>query len=117
LVELCRQGKFEEAVKELYAPNIVSIEPNGSREQITKGFEAVSKKTRDFMEKLKEMNSNEISDPLVADNFFCVAMKINARLEGMPEAMQMDEICVYHVLDGKIVQENFFHTVPVEQMA
>jgi len=29
LAELCRQGQFEDAQKELYAENAVSIEPEG----------------------------------------------------------------------------------------
>lgn len=112
LTQLCREGKFMDAINELYAKDIVSIEPEGSRNQVTTGFEAVSKKTREFMETLEEMNSLQVSDPLVADNFFSISMKMNAKLKGMPEAMPMDEVCVYHVLNGKIVKENFFHTVP-----
>ena len=29
LVTLCRKGEFENAIKELYAPDVVSIEPEG----------------------------------------------------------------------------------------
>lgn len=112
LVTLCREGKFLEAVNELYATDIVSNEPEGSREQVTKGFDAVSRKTKDFMTSLEEMKHLEISEPLIADNFFSIAMKATAKLAGMPEAMPMDEICVYYVCDGKIQKEYFFHTVP-----
>lgn len=111
LVELCREQKFEQAVKELYAENITSYEPAGSSNPVTKGFDAVSANVTRFVQNTIELNDLRISDPIIADNFFSVTMKVNCKMEGMPAAMPMDEVCVYHVLDGKIVNEHFFHTV------
>ena len=37
LIAYCRQGKFEEATKELYGNNIVSIEPEGAPDRETRG--------------------------------------------------------------------------------
>lgn len=115
LVELCREGKFSDAVNELYAKNIRSVEPRGAGEEVTNGFDNVAKKTQGFMEQMEQVNSLKISDPIVADNFFSVGFWMNAKLSSMPEAMQMDEVCVYHVLDGKIVEEQFFHTMPPQE--
>jgi len=111
LVELCREQKFEQAVKELYAENITSYEPAGSKNPVTKGFDAVSANVTRFVENTIELNDLRISDPIIADNFFSITMKMNCKMEGMPAAMPMDEVCVYHVLEVKIVNEHFYHTV------
>ena len=37
LVELCRQGKNEDAINELYADNIISREPAGTPMEHTEG--------------------------------------------------------------------------------
>lgn len=112
LVELCREGKFNEAVNELYSQNIRSVEPYGAGQEVLNGFDSVAQKSKDFEEQMEQVNSLKISDPIVAENFFSVGFYMNAKLKSMPEAMQMDEICVYNVVDGKIVAEQFFHTMP-----
>ncbi len=114
LVELCREQKFEQAVKELYAENITSYDPAGSTNPVTKGYDAVRDNVVRFVEKTLELNDLRISDPIIADKFFSITMKMNCQMEGMPAAMPMDEVCVYHVLDGKIANEHFFHTVHVQ---
>lgn len=115
LVELCREQKFVQAVEELYAENITSYEPAGSTNLVTKGFDAVRDNVVRFVENTLELNDLRISDPIIADNFFSITMKMNCKMEGMPAAMPMDEVCVYHVLDGKIANEHFFNTVFIEK--
>lgn len=115
LVAFCREGKYEQAVKELYSPEIVSVEAEGSPNRIVKGLAAVAEKGQQFEEKMERINTSFISDPIVADNFFSCAMKMNVRLKGMPMDIDMDEICVYTVNDGKIVREEFFYTVQPQE--
>ena len=48
-------------------------------------------------------------EPIVADDFFSCYMKMDATFkEGGRQSME--EICLYQVKDGKIVQEEFFYT-------
>ncbi len=47
------------------------------------------------------------SEPVVGGNHFSVAMGMDVTMKG-GERMQMDEIAVYEVKDGKIVKEQFF---------
>ena len=109
LVKLCREGKFEECVKTLYSPEVISIEPDGSiLENRVQGFEAMTKKGEEWNAMIEEFHSSEISDPLVAENFFSITMKSNVTLKGMNEPMDMDEVCVYQVENGKVVTEQFF---------
>lgn len=110
LVELCRQGKYEQTVRELYSPDIVSVEPEGSPNRIVKGLAAIAEKSAKFESMLEKVNTSVVSDPIVAENFFACTMLMNVQMKGAPVAIDMDEICVYTVNNGKIVKEEFFHT-------
>lgn len=112
LVELCREGKHEQVVKELYSPDIVSVEPEGMPNRIVKGLEGIAEKGKQFASMIEKVNSSVITDPVVAENFFSCAMLMNVNRKGVPHAIDMDEICVYTVQEGKIVREEFFYTVP-----
>jgi ketosteroid isomerase-like protein len=109
LAELCRQGDFETAQKELFADNAASIEPYASPafEKETKGLKAILEKGKKWDEMVKETHEITVSDPLIASNSFACTMQINVTMkEGGP--MDMTELCVYQVKDGKIVSEQFF---------
>ncbi len=110
LVALCRIGKYEEAIKELYAPEIVSVEPEGMPDRIVTGLAGIAAKSAKFEAMLEKVNTSVISDPIVAENFFSCAMLMNVQFKGAPVAVDMDEICVYTVKNGKIVKEEFFYT-------
>jgi hypothetical protein len=113
LVSLCREGKYEEAQRELYANDAVSIEPqemaNGPMGNAN-GLDAILEKGRRFMENVEAIHANELSDPVIADGWFSVSMHLDATMKGQGRA-DMREICVYHVRDDKIVQEQFFYDV------
>ena len=115
LVELCREGKYEQAVTELYSPDIVSVEPEGAPNRIVKGLEAIVKKGEHFQRKLEKVNTSLVTDPIVAENFFSCAMLMNVVMKGIPQAIDMNEICVYTVSQGKIVREEFFHKLQPTQ--
>jgi limonene-1,2-epoxide hydrolase len=109
LIELCREGKNMDAVNELYADHILSLEPKGSMAERTEGKEAVIEKETGFFMSVEEVHSSEVSEPLVAENFFSLTMKMDMTIKGMGR-MKMDEVCVFEVNDGKIVFEQFFFT-------
>ncbi len=109
LVGFCREGQFENAMEELYSPMIVSIEPDGAPTKEVRGIEAVVEKGKGFNEMVESFHGMEVSDPVVAENFFSCAMKMDVTLKGAPR-MLMEEICLYEVKDGKIVREEFFYT-------
>jgi hypothetical protein len=112
LVNYCRQGQMEVAIKELYAEEIVSLEPNGAPAQEVRGLQNVIKKSRRFNEMVETYHSTEISDPIVAENFFSCSMKMDITFKEAPRSM-IEEICVYNVINGKIVSEQFFYTVNI----
>jgi ketosteroid isomerase-like protein len=109
LVQLCREGKNVEAINELYDDNIVSIEPEGSpMQRKTVGKQAVLESTNRWFDSVEQLHNVDISNPLVSDNFFACTMKIDATYKEQGRNV-MNELCVFEVRDGKIVNDQFFY--------
>jgi ketosteroid isomerase-like protein len=111
LVELCRQGKYEQAQNELYADDAVSIEMAGLSPDApgnAQGMDAIREKGRKWAENIVEIHGTGVSDPVIAGDWFSVAMSIDATYKDMGRT-PMEEICVYRVRDGRIVHEQFFY--------
>lgn len=112
LVKLCSEGKFDEAMKALYAPDIVSVEagapPGQSRE--SKGIEAVLAKGEWWVTN-HEVHSSSVDGPLVAGSHFAVTFKFDVTFKPKGQRFKMEEIALYKVADGKIVYEEFFYAM------
>jgi hypothetical protein len=109
LVALCREAKWDAAQQELYAADAVSIEPEATPafEKETRGLPAIMEKGRKFASMVEKMHSLAVSDPLVAGNTFACTMRLDKTMKGQGR-MDMAELCVYQVKDGKIISEQFF---------
>ncbi len=109
LAELCNQGDFEKAQKELFSEDAVSIEPEASPafEKETKGLKAILEKGEKFKTMVDEFYGCGTSDPLVAGNSIAMVLNLDAKMKDRERATN-SEICVYKVKDGKIVSEQFF---------
>lgn len=111
LVKLCSEGKFVEATKTLYSPEIVSMEagapPGMSRE--AKGLAAVIAKG-EWWGANHEVHSATVEGPLVAGSHFAVVFKMDVTFKPQNKRFQMDEVAVYRVAEGKIVYEEFFYS-------
>jgi hypothetical protein len=109
LKELCSQGQFEQVLNELFSPDAVSIEPYAGNgfEKETKGLDAIKAKGAAWNTMVEEQYGFFISDPVVADNSFALAMGIDVKMKGR-DRHNMKEICLYKVKDGKIISEEFF---------
>jgi len=60
---------------------------------------------------VEEFHGAKISDPVVGNNYFAVSWWLDTTMKGRGR-MQMEEICLYHVQNGKIVMEQFFYDMP-----
>jgi hypothetical protein len=109
LIELCRKGEFENAQKELFSTDAISIEPYASPgfEKEIKGLDAIVEKGHKFNSMLEKMHSLTVSDPLVGTNSFALTMRMDATMKERGH-MDMTELCVYQVKDGKILSEQFY---------
>ncbi len=112
LVKLCSQGKFQEATNTLYSPDIVSVEagapPGQSRE--TKGLDAV-KARGEWWTANHEVHSCKVEGPLVAGSHFAVTFKLDVTFKPENKRSQIEEIAVYKVANGQVVNEEFFYKV------
>lgn len=109
LVEWCKKGEFDKPYEKLYSPNIESIENDGKGEGgHAKGFDEIQKKGEWWRETF-EVHSTDVSDPLVADNWFSVRFDMDTTHKPSGQRSKMSEIAVYEVKDGKIVKEQFFY--------
>ncbi len=108
LVDLCRKGQIQDAGAELYADNIVSIEPDSAPIKKASGKQAVGKKGQEFAASIEQRHGGSFSDPVVCGRYFSAAMTLDATFKGRGR-MVLEEICLYEVKDGKIVFEQFFY--------
>ena len=110
--ELACQNKWIEIQDTLHDENIVSREPDhgvpAGIETITRGKAAVKAKTDAHRAMIETMHSRHTSEPLVAGNFFSIALKRDVTYKGRPRAIS-EEIAVIEVKNGKIVSETFFY--------
>ena len=107
--ELAQTGQWNLILDELYADNAVSIEPASSPGLKTaEGLDAIKEKGKQFGEMVEEMHGGYSNEPVVAGSHFALAMGMDVTMKGQGR-MQMDEIAVYEVKDGKIVKEHFFY--------
>lgn len=109
LVELCRKGEFETCYQELYNPDIVSIENDGSS---VSGFDGIAQKGKEWNESLEEFHGASVGEPIVSGNYFSLPMSMELKYKGAPAATKFEELCVYQVKDGKVVKEQFFYDEP-----
>ncbi len=113
LVDLCKQGKHADAIKELYSPNIVSIEagaPPGQNPR-SEGIAAVQGKN-EWWYANHEVHGGSVEGPWPNGDRFVVRFNFEVTAKAGPMAgkrFKMDEAGLYTVKDGKIVQEEFFY--------
>jgi hypothetical protein len=113
LVELCNQGKALEAIKTLYADNIVSIEAMSSPAMPARmeGLKTIIGKA-EWWEGNHEVHSAQAEGPYPHGDRFIVHFKYEVTAKAGPmsgKRMKLDETGLYTVKDGKVVQEEFFY--------
>ena len=112
LVELCKQGKFLDAVNTLYSNDIVSVEPMGNAQMPAemRGIDKVRGKNQWWMDN-HEMHHAEVFGPFIHGDRFIVGFHIDVSAKAGPKAgkrMTLSETALYLVKDGKVAREEFF---------
>lgn len=108
LVELCRKGEWMKALDELYAKDIVSVEAREMENMPSemRGIDLVRGKTT-WWEQNMEVHSAKVSGPFVARDTFVVQFDIDVTDKASKKRMQMSEVGIYTVKDGKVAREEF----------
>ena len=110
--ELFKKRRVPEIYEQLYSADIVCTEPEHASAMgvptVTKGIEAVLAKSKARQELIAEVHSFFSSEPIVGGDYFSVAMGRDMTFKN-GQRMQLAEIAVFGVKDGKIVSETFFY--------
>jgi ketosteroid isomerase-like protein len=112
LVELCRRESSNKR-KRNFMPR---MPPASSRRDCrpapgdATGLAAIREKGRQFQAAIEAVHGVSVSEPVVAGNWFSVAMTLDVTYKGRGRT-KLDEICLFRVRDGKIVREQFFYDV------
>ncbi|HLO42585.1 MAG TPA: nuclear transport factor 2 family protein [Phycisphaerales bacterium] len=113
--ELCSAGKFDDAMRELYADDARHVEamemPGSPYKRITQGKPALLEMSERW-NKHTTVHSCTVGAPLVNGDQFICEMKMDCTSSEGPMAgqrMQMEEQCLYTVKNGKIAEAKFFY--------
>ena len=112
MVELCRQGKNDEAIKTLFSEDIVSVEAGAPPDQdaTTKGMAAVLGKGAWWVAN-HIIHDAKAEGPWPNGDKFIVRFTYDVTFKPDNKRFTMDEAALYTVANGKVVKEEFFYTM------
>jgi ketosteroid isomerase-like protein len=115
LVELCQRHKNLEAIDALYHPDAVSVEPMGGPDMPaeSKGRDAIKAKNEWWVAN-HDVHNDTTKGPFPHGDRFAVIYAMEFTPKIGPHAgkrVNMEEVALYTVADGKIVREEFFYTM------
>jgi len=107
--ELSQQEKWFDIQDELFSEDVKSIDPPGSPYfGNAEGKATVRRKGADFVGRVEAFHGGSTSAPLVCGNHFAVGREVDITIKPHGR-IQLKEIMLYEVKDGKIVSEQFFY--------
>ncbi len=112
LVEFCKAGKNDEAIKALYAENIVSVEagaPPGQQRE-TNGLAACLEKSKRWAA-AHEIHAAKVEGPFPHDDRFAVIFDYDITRRADKQRFNMREVALFTVKSDKIVREEFFYSM------
>ena len=107
LVKMFNEGKFAEIEKAFWSPKITSIEGVGVG-MAWVGKKAVEAKNAEWM-KTHTIHGASAEGPFVGSTGFAVKFEMDVEDTAANQRMTMNEVGVYTVKGGKIVQEEFMY--------
>jgi len=105
--DLLKAGDFETPGHRYWSEDVVSIEPMAEVPPSV-GRDAVVAKGVWWYEN-HEVHGAKVDGPWVHGDQFAVRFTIDVTIKATGQRMAMDEIGVYTVRDGKVVEERFFY--------
>jgi ketosteroid isomerase-like protein len=108
VASLCKEGKHDEAGKQFWSDDIVSIEAMDGPMSNIKGRAAVEGKSAWWYAN-HEIHSATTEGPYVNGDQFVLQFAMDVTPKSTGQRMQMTEMGLYTVSDGKIVEEKFFY--------
>ena len=85
------------------------MEPSGSSWlKNAAGKDMVRKKGEDWVKRIEAVHRTSTTEPVIAGNYFAVGREVDITVQGLGR-IQMNQIMLYEVKDGRIVLEQFFY--------
>jgi ketosteroid isomerase-like protein len=106
--DLLKAGKHEEAAQQFNAPDIVSIEAMEGPMARVEGAAAVKAKS-EWWYGAHEVHSVTSEGPYVNGDQFAMRFAMDVTQKQSGQRMQMQEMGLYTMRDGKVVEERFFY--------
>ena len=106
--ELLKKGDDEGAAERYNADDIVSYEAMEGPMAICQGKDAVKQKG-DWWRQNHELHGASVEGPFVNGDQFAVRFKYDVTPKATGERVTMDEVGLYTVKDGRIIEERFFY--------
>ena len=104
---LCKAGQFEEAGERFWAEDVVSVEPMAGEMVVMTGKAAVRGKG-EWWHANHDVHATETDGPYVNGDQFALRFRIDVTQKASGQRMQMEEVGLYTLRDGKVVEERFF---------
>lgn len=111
LVAMCREGKNHDAIRQLYAPDVVSVEAGSGDANMpreVKGRDAVLAKGEWWMDN-HTIHDAKVGGPWPHDDRFICTFTYDITQKATGARFVMEEAALYTVADGKITREEFFY--------
>ena len=109
LVALLRAGNFNGVYDELFHPTeVVHDEPQNPHFAHVIGVEAIKAKDEQMQSGIAEFLGMNVGEPAVSRDYFALPYQMKLKLKD-GNVLDLDEIIVYQVREGKIVLEKFFY--------
>ena len=106
--EYMQMGQFEKIYTELFSEDATSEETPGSDWEKATGMRQIYEKGNKWREIIEEMHGGTTGEPVGAGDYFFSYMTMDFKPKD-GERINMEEIGLYKVKDGKIVSEQFFY--------
>jgi len=111
-VALCREGKNEVILDELFSKDAVSVEAGAppGQDRTAKGIEAIRGKSKWWREN-HTVHKAELFGPYPHDDRFAVRFVFDVTNKPSGKRFSMDEVGLFTVSNGKILKEEFFYSI------
>ena len=108
VVALANAGEFDAIGEKYWDDDVVSVESGDGPMAVTDGIEAVRGKSV-WWNSAHTIHSAQAHGPWLNGDQFTVRFVMDVTVNDTATRMQMDEIALYTIDDGKIIEERFFY--------
>lgn len=106
LKEMVSERKFVDAYQLLFADDAESIDPLYTGPLPLKGLGKLIEREKEFLANT-EIHKVSLSAPIISGSYFTLSLLMDFTNKTRGH-MEITELCVYKVADGKIVSQQFF---------